>query len=36
MSQTKQEIVVNLSAYPDKVLSYKTTEVYMELEGRAG
>ena len=33
MSQIKQEIVVNWeaffwSAYPDKVLSYKTTEVY--------
>ena len=40
MSQINQEIVVNWetffsSAYPDKVLSYKKTEVYMELKGRA-
>ena len=40
ISQIIQEIFVNWetffgSAYPDKVLSYKTTEFYMELKGRA-
>ena len=40
MFQIKQEIVVNWEtffgfAYLGKVLSYKTTEVYMELKGRA-
>ena len=40
MSQIKQELVVIWitflqSAYPDKVFSYKATENYMELKGKA-
>ena len=40
MSQIKQEVVVIWitflqSAYPDKGFSYKATENYMELKGRA-
>ena len=40
MSQKMQEIVVIWitflrSTYPDKILSYKATEIYMELKGRA-
>ena len=36
----KQEIVLIWitflsSAYPDKILSYKAAEIYMELKGRA-